>query len=374
MLSAPTRLLRDRRLVVGSVAVLLVGALLVAVGHWDDPDPQAAAPVADRAGSRCADVLVVGVNGNAEHHGYGQAYGKTVNAVVSRVVARAEAHGRRVAVRSVALRTQKPNAVLRDRHTATSHTVAVLSKGKVRHWRSAVIGGVRDTRRLVAAASAACPDRPVLLVGYAQGAAVVHRVLVRAAAEGVLARLVGGVLVSDPDRVGRSVAHPVLGDPAALRRHHGLFPQVLRSISDVPAPRGSYAVWSVCTRHDLVCDPSRAGVRASITAARSYVALARGAGRRQGRVAPAGPVAGPESPQPGPHRRGRRDSAPSSSPSRQGPAAGSPGPKPSASPVASASPRPASCPVRRPSPAPIGSPTAPATPSRSRPATRDRSW
>jgi alpha-tubulin suppressor-like RCC1 family protein/endonuclease/exonuclease/phosphatase family metal-dependent hydrolase len=271
VLSAPTRLLRDRRLVVGSVSVLLVGALLVAIGHWDDPAPQAAAPVADRGGSGCADVLVVGVNGNAEHHGYGQAYGKTVNAVVSRVVARAEAHGRRVAVRSVGLRTQKPNAVLRDRHTATSHTVAVLSKGKVRHWRSAVTSGVRDTRRLVGAASAACPDRPVLLVGYAQGAAVVHRVLVRAAAEGGLTRLVGGVLVSDPDRVSRSVAHPVLGDPAALRRHHGLFPEVLKPISDVPATGGSYAVWSVCMRHDLVCDPSRAGVRASITAARSYV-------------------------------------------------------------------------------------------------------
>jgi alpha-tubulin suppressor-like RCC1 family protein len=270
VLSAPTRLLRDRRLVAGALAVLLVGALLVAVGHWGNTDRQAATPVADRVVSGCADALVVGINGNAEHALDGQAYGKTVNTVVSRVVAKAEAHGRRVAVRSVPLHTQKPNVVLRDRHTATSHTVDVLGRRKVRHWRSAVIGGVRDARRLVAAASVACPDRPVLLVGYAQGAAVVHRVLVRAAAEGGLTALIGGVLVSDPDRVSRSVAHPVLGDPAAFRRHHGLFPQMLKAISDVPATQDSYAVWSVCTRHDLVCDPSRASVRDSIDAARSY--------------------------------------------------------------------------------------------------------
>jgi alpha-tubulin suppressor-like RCC1 family protein len=273
VLSAPTALLRDRRVVVGAVAVLGSGVLALAAGTL--PDHGAGRPptvrTADyRAGSRCADALVVGVNGNAEHHGYGQAYGKTVNAVVSRVVARAEAHGRSVAVRSVPMRTQKPRVVLRDRHTPTSHTLAMLGRGKVRHWRSPVVDGVRDTRRLVAASIAACPDRPVLLVGYAQGAAVVHRVLVRAAAEGGLSGLIGGVLVSDPERVGRSVAHPVLGDPAARRRDRGLFPEVLRSVPDVPATQGAYAVWSVCTRHDLVCDPSRAAVRTSLAAARSY--------------------------------------------------------------------------------------------------------
>ena len=374
MLSAPTRPLRDRRLVVGSVAVAPRRRAPRRGRPLGRPRSPGSRAGRGPGGPRCADVLVVGVNGNGEHHGYGQAYGKTVNAVVSRVVARAEAHGRRVAVRSVALRTQKPNAVLRDRHTRRPTPSAVLSKGKVRHWRSAVIGGVRNTRRLVAAASAACPDRPVLLVGYAQGAAVVHRVLVRAAAGGLLARLVGGVLVSDPDRVA-----PFRGPPGARRPGRVAAPP--RPVPSGPEVDLGRAGPAGLVRRVVGLHATRPGLR-PVPGRRTRVdhrrpllrALARGAGRRQGRVAPAGPVAGPESPQPGPHRRGRRDSAPSSSPSRQGPAAGSPGPKPSASPVASASPRPASCPVRRPSPAPIGSPTAPATPSRSRPATRDRSW
>ena len=141
---------------------------------------------------------------------------------------------------------------------------------------------------------------------------------------GRLSRLVGGVLVSDPDRVGRSVAHPVLGDPAAYRRHHGLFPQVLQvDRATCRAAQGSYAVWSVCTRHDLVCDPSRAPVRA-VARRRPLLRRTRprcGPSPRQ-RVAAARAVAGPDS-------RARRSSparsarqCTSSSTSRQAPRPG----------------------------------------------------
>ncbi len=271
-MSAPATL-RDRRLVTAAVAIVLVGALLVVLGHWGGRDPQSAAPAADTSTSRCADAMVVGVNGNAEQPvdaTAGLTYGHTVNTVVRRVVGQAERHGRRVAVRSLRLHTQGPRALLRDRATGDAHADSALSKRHVRAWRTTVVGGVRDLRLLLADATVACPDRPVLLVGYAQGAAVVHRVLARAGAEGGLASLIGGVLVSDPDRVRRSVAHPVLGDPAALRRTPGVFPEVLGASADVPRAGGSYDVWSICTRHDLVCDPSRTSVHDSLAAALSY--------------------------------------------------------------------------------------------------------
>jgi alpha-tubulin suppressor-like RCC1 family protein/endonuclease/exonuclease/phosphatase family metal-dependent hydrolase len=275
VLSAPaSRLLRDRRFAVGAVAAVLVGALLVSIGQWDRSDerggPAEARTVGQRAAASCADALVLGLNGNGERADDGRGYGRTVNAVVSRVEAKAERQGRRVAVGSVPLSTQPPRVFLRDHRTATSAALSVVAKHRLRHWRTPVVGGVRSTLALLATASVRCPDRPVLLVGYAQGAAVVHRVLSRAGAEGGLAGLVGGVLISDPDKLGRSAAHPVLGDPAAARRHSGLFPRLLRAQSDVPATQGSYAVWSVCAQHDLVCDPSRAGVRDSLHAALGY--------------------------------------------------------------------------------------------------------
>ncbi len=270
MLSVPTRLLRDRRLVVATVALVLVGALLVGFGHWGRSDPEAATPVVDQGSTRCADALILGVNGNRERHAGRHGYGPTVDSVVKRVVAKAERRGRHVSVRALPLRTQGPATVLKKHRTPSSRADRVVSKHGLRHWRATVVAGVRDARALLATATAKCPDRPVLLVGYAQGAAVVHRVLARTAAEGGLSALIGGILISDPDRVSRSAARPVLGAPPAYRRHEGLFPHVLSASSDVPAGQGSYAVWSVCTRYDLVCDPSRAPVRQALAVAHSY--------------------------------------------------------------------------------------------------------
>jgi alpha-tubulin suppressor-like RCC1 family protein/endonuclease/exonuclease/phosphatase family metal-dependent hydrolase len=273
--NALTRPLRDRRLVVGVVAVVLVGALLVSFGHWGRSDhpraEQAARTTGQRTAPGCADALLIGVNGNGERPVDGRDFGRTVNAVVRRVAAKAKRHGRRIVVRSVPLTTQRPKAVLRDHRRPTSHTMDVVAHHRVRLWRSPVAGGVRDTLAELATVSTRCPDRPVLLVGYAQGAAVIHRVLTRISAEGGLAGLVGGVLISDPERKGHSVAAPVLGDPAAGQGHGGLFRRELRPQHDVPRPRGSYAVWSVCDQGDLVCDPSQAPVRSALAAARGYV-------------------------------------------------------------------------------------------------------
>ncbi|MGC4111231.1 MAG: cutinase family protein [Nocardioides sp.] len=269
------------RLVVGAVTVALVGAFLVVVGDWGHHagDAQSAQPTAQKGPSGCADALVLGVNGNHEKPvgGPGSAsepFGKTVNSVVRRVVAKAKRDGRRVVVGGVPLATHTPRAVLREHRKATSHSVDVISRHGVRQWRRPVATGVRAALAQLDKATTKCPDRPVLLVGYAQGAAVVHRVLARAGAEGSLSDLVGGVLISDPDRVAGSAAHPVLGSPAAARRQSGLFPRVLSAQADVPRSQGSYAVWSVCTRHDLVCDPSRARVHDALGLATGYAGSA----------------------------------------------------------------------------------------------------
>jgi alpha-tubulin suppressor-like RCC1 family protein/endonuclease/exonuclease/phosphatase family metal-dependent hydrolase len=269
--SAPTGPLRDRRLVVGLAAVLVVGALAVTarqVSRGAEPRVPEARQAAARPTPACADALVVGIDGNGEHAAKGRKVGPTVDAVVRRVVARAEGSGRRVSVISVPLTTRAAASVLRTRHSATSHASAVVSKPHLRGWRAPIAAGVSATLARVASATSHCPDRPVLLVGYAQGASVAHRVLSRVAAEGGLSGLVGGVLISDPDKVRHSVATPVLGDPPAARSREGLLPKYLSAVADVPRSQGSYAVWSVCTKHDLVCDPSRASVRDSLAATR----------------------------------------------------------------------------------------------------------
>src|SRR5262249_27425350 len=93
----------------------------------------------------------------------------------------------------------------------------------------------------------------------------------RVGAQGGLAGLVGGVLISDPDRVAHSVARPVYGNPPAWRRDPGLFPRELSRQPDVPRDQGSFAVWSVCNRHDLVCDPSDTPLHESLDLARGYL-------------------------------------------------------------------------------------------------------
>jgi alpha-tubulin suppressor-like RCC1 family protein/endonuclease/exonuclease/phosphatase family metal-dependent hydrolase len=255
--------------VAGAVSLALVGGLLIGLGHWGGSADQAARETSSTA-HVCADALVLGVNGNGERPVKGRSYGRTVDTVVRRVVAKAKRSGRRVVTGDVPLQTSRPTAVLRTHHKAGSPTRAVLARHRVRVWRHPVHAGVKTALAQLDKATARCPERPVLFVGYAQGAAVVHRVLARVGAASRLSGLVGGVLISDPDRVGRSVAHPVLGSPAAPRHQAGLFPHVLSAQPDVPRSRGSFAVWPVCTAGDLVCDPTRVPLHTALARAAGY--------------------------------------------------------------------------------------------------------
>src|SRR3954447_7867118 len=102
------RSLRDRRTVAGIVVVAIALVVTIAVVPWPSgaSDPPPAETVADAQRSAgCADVLVVGLDGSGQQPGAGHAFGRTVDTVVRRVVARAKGHGHSVSVARVPLTT-----------------------------------------------------------------------------------------------------------------------------------------------------------------------------------------------------------------------------------------------------------------------------
>ena len=81
---------------------------------------------------------------------------------------------------------------------------------------AAITPVLRGLRR----AATTCPDQPVVLVGYARGAMVVHRLEARLVATGdwqLLDRIAGAVLISDGDREPQLVASPGLGCRQRIR-------------------------------------------------------------------------------------------------------------------------------------------------------------
>ena len=182
------RPLRDRRLVAGAVVVAIALVVTIAVAPWPSgpSHPPRAETVADAncAAAGCADVLVVGLDGNGQQpragphlrvhrrHRRTPRWWRARRATV--------APSRSPASRSP--RSPRPRSSQHQRRPDQS-TLSAISKPGLRAWRQPVFDGVRATLALVTDRIARCPERPVLLVGFAQGASVVHRVLGRVAAE-----------------------------------------------------------------------------------------------------------------------------------------------------------------------------------------------
>lgn len=217
------------------------------------------------AAAACVDVLVVGVDGNGE--GSGTTPGATVGRIAKRLTAKARATGRTTAVQRVALATPGPERMVRSRRLPT---LRALTTNGVRAWRQPVGTGERATRALLDQHLAACPQQQVVLVGYAQGAAVVHRVTQVLASQRRLTNVSGAVLVSDPFRTKRSVAGAPLGNPAAGTASAGVVTKVLRSYGDVPRATPTFDVVSVCHRGDLVCNPNKTIAADALRLARGY--------------------------------------------------------------------------------------------------------
>lgn len=251
---------------VGLVAGLLLSAqsqgLQVGASRADGAD---LAPVAARRAAGCVDVLVVGIDGNGQ--GKKDKPGQVVAAVTNKLTAKAQKQGRSIAFKRVRISTPGPVVLLR---TKRGPGAGAVSRPGLKRWKKPIRPGTRATRSYVNDQLTACPEQQVLLVGYAQGAAIAHRVLQDLDAKGVLANVAGAVTVSDPSRVRKSSAGRPLGYPAAATNSEGILTKFTKSVGDVPDPTGTFRVVSVCHKGDLVCNPSKVAAGKALSLSLSY--------------------------------------------------------------------------------------------------------
>lgn len=120
--------------------------------------------------------------------------------------------------------------------------------------------GVTWTRERIERSGAECPQQRIVLMGYSQGAMVMHRVvqdLVAAGDTAALSRIDGAVLMGDGDRDASDGTRAW----GSARKGTGLarqFPS-LSGARPTALPRGvARRVQSVCDRGDTVCDATGA--------------------------------------------------------------------------------------------------------------------
>lgn len=259
-------------LVLATLASVAVVAVVLDSGSGPGPERPPARAVLGAATAAtvdaCDDALLLSVDGGGERPGT-QGAGPTVDVVRRAIASYSTRDDRSVRLVALGLASEPPRSLVGTR-LRVDRAVAALTPQQVRRWRAPVAAGAQRALATLDRAALDCPDQQVLLVGYAQGASVVHRVLgvLRERADG-LVRVTGAVLVSDPDRRARSVGVR-MGDPAAGAARKGVFPRFLDPVADVPPASPTYATINVCTAGDLVCDPGRNSLRQALATARSY--------------------------------------------------------------------------------------------------------
>ena len=136
---------------------------------------------------------------------------------------------------------------------------ALTSYGaKVQRYLSGLDGGVGIAYKEVVAHAAACPSERLVMIGYSQGAMLVHRLLNRLKDNGqaaILARIDAVALVADGDRLPNTPKYH-LGSTKGKGNGITGFPWPTTSIRwgrPVP-PAIAERTISVCDDKDLVCD------------------------------------------------------------------------------------------------------------------------
>lgn len=219
---------------VGTATLLACMGLAVAV-----VPPAAAAP------ATCADVLVVGARASGQPQaGDGGDAGTGLGAQVHAAARILQRRLPGASVETVAVRYP-------------AEPVTVLGSDPAAYF-AGLEQGVAWTEQRLADAVASCPDQRLVLMGYSQGAMVMHRVvqdLVSSgpAGRGVLARLDGAVLLADGDRDATDGTRRW----GSARKGVGLARQYggLSGARTVALPRSvARLVQSVCDRGDRVCD------------------------------------------------------------------------------------------------------------------------
>ncbi len=213
----------------------------------------------------CTDLLVVGIDGNGE--GRKDTLGRTVSAITNKIKSKANTQARTVTIERIRLKTPGPAVVLRTKRGPGANAV---SRPGVRRWKKSIRPGIKATRKLINRRMSSCPEQQVLLVGYAQGAGVAHRVLQDLKKKDVLANVAGAVTIADPSRVRKSSAGRPLGSPAAARNSEGLLARFTKSVGDVPSGTDTLRVVSVCHKGDLVCNPGKTSASRALKLSVSY--------------------------------------------------------------------------------------------------------
>ncbi|MCR6031471.1 cutinase family protein [Nocardioides sp. zg-579] len=266
----------------GGQALLLIAATLVSVavvaaflhtgsqpGPREEPDRAVLGASTAATVDECADLLLLGVDGAGEAPSGGTTYGRTVGVFARAFTRQALGADRTVEQVRVSMASRPTARLLRDRPD-DRRALRSVSATKARAWMKPVPAAGQRLLALVDRHAFACPDQQLVLVGHAQGAAVVHRALTALAGRpDGLRDVVGAALVADPDRRVRTRATS-LGAPAAAASRSGIAARRLGAVPDVPARTATYAAWSVCTAGDLVCDPQDVRVTKALQKNRSY--------------------------------------------------------------------------------------------------------
>ena len=214
--------------------------------------------------SACADVLVVGVDGNGQRP-------------AKRRHLRAHRAGVRRHVRPPAVRrplghdeaggaAHPPPGRPDRRDTGPAGPRWPRSRrSALRQWSAPVRPGTTKLMRVLDAAAARCPEQQFVLVGYAQGAKVAHLGLIKARKRSYADRMAAGVLISDPARrrgLEARLGKRVAGGVDARARRSGVW-------------RCAAGETSLCAPRQVPAGSGRRPRRASYRAATPAMAKAR---------------------------------------------------------------------------------------------------
>lgn len=194
-----------------------------------------------RSSNSCVDVLLLGARGSgqwAAGHDDDRGYGPQVRIAVDRLVADLRDDG----LTTVDLPVDYP--------AENMQTFAINPR---KYW-AGVEKGVTWVQRRVSAFRSACPTSSVALLGYSQGAVVMHRVLQRGV-DDVPNRwwLGSAVLIADADRVAfdNTTNHGTADDSSTgMAQKAGSFSG---SSPDKLTPWSEGVVHSVCNEGDTFC-------------------------------------------------------------------------------------------------------------------------
>lgn len=211
-------------------------------------ESRAAVPAARR--SSCADVLVVGIDGNGQRPARGKTFGPAVQQFAA-PYARQLGRGRSVQQKRLAVATPKLGTLTAG-HRSGKPAAASIRKASLRRWLAPVPAARKSLLATLDAAAASCPEQQFVLVGYAQGARAVHTTLGTLRERSYGTRIVAGVLISDPAKRG------------------GIEARLGRSVDAPPAATDTFGVWNLCTTGDLVCRPGRTAFKPAVAKALRY--------------------------------------------------------------------------------------------------------